>query len=310
MSMDVWIVYVLTVLALMSTPGPSQLLMLTNSGVHGFQRSLATAAGDLTANALQMLAAGLGLAAIIVFVGRFLLVSTADKRAAMSGDEPLFERMVKPVAQYSKPIGLLVVIAAIALPFMPFANRYVVDVATLTLIYIMLGWGLNIVVGLAGLLVSLNLNLPRYFVEAQLGLELLGYFAALSYVLVAGLFVVNALGEASVSRLARLYRDGAGGAYLRLLLGIAGLGAACGLVGLALAWLAGAPLLRLLYAEDYAAYAGLFGMIMLAAPLRYAAGVLQFGLTAARHFRLQFALQAVLVVRWQNDCWLMMLACS
>lgn len=65
MSMDVWIIYVLTVLALMSTPGPSQLLMLTNSGVHGFQRSLATAAGDLTANALQMLAAGLGLAAII-----------------------------------------------------------------------------------------------------------------------------------------------------------------------------------------------------------------------------------------------------
>lgn len=93
-----------------------------------------------------------GVAAIIVFVGRFLLVSTAEQRAAMSGDEPLFERMVKPIAQYSKPIGLLVVIAAIALPFMPFSNRYVVDVATLTLIYIMLGWGLNIVVGLAGLL--------------------------------------------------------------------------------------------------------------------------------------------------------------
>lgn len=65
MPLDTWIVYVLTVLALMSTPGPSQLLMLTNSGVHGVRRSLATAAGDLSANALQMLAAGLGLAAII-----------------------------------------------------------------------------------------------------------------------------------------------------------------------------------------------------------------------------------------------------
>ena len=57
--------YVSTVLALMSTPGPSQLLMLSNSGAHGFRRGLATAAGDLTANALQMLAAGLGLAAVI-----------------------------------------------------------------------------------------------------------------------------------------------------------------------------------------------------------------------------------------------------
>lgn len=65
MPIETWTIYVLTVLALMSTPGPSQLLMLTNSGVHGFGRSLATAAGDLTANALQMLAAGLGLAVLI-----------------------------------------------------------------------------------------------------------------------------------------------------------------------------------------------------------------------------------------------------
>ena len=35
---------------------------------------------------------------------------------------------------------------------MPFASRYVMDVAILVITYIMLGWGLNIVVGLAGLL--------------------------------------------------------------------------------------------------------------------------------------------------------------
>jgi branched-chain amino acid transport system permease protein len=41
---------------------------------------------------------------------------------------------------------------AILLPLLPFADRYVIDVATTVLIYVMLGWGLNIVVGLAGLL--------------------------------------------------------------------------------------------------------------------------------------------------------------
>ena len=46
-------------------PGPSQLLMLSNSARHGAQRSLWTAFGDLTANALQMTAAGFGLAVII-----------------------------------------------------------------------------------------------------------------------------------------------------------------------------------------------------------------------------------------------------
>lgn len=66
MPLETWILYISTVLAFMSTPGPSHLLMLSNSISHGFKPSLATAAGDLSANALQMLAASLGLAAIII----------------------------------------------------------------------------------------------------------------------------------------------------------------------------------------------------------------------------------------------------
>ena len=74
MTMQIWLIYVGTVLVLMSTPGPSQLLMLSNSASHGFSRSLATAAGDLSANALQMLASGLGLAAILAASGQALLL--------------------------------------------------------------------------------------------------------------------------------------------------------------------------------------------------------------------------------------------
>ena len=66
MSSEIWLTYFATVLAFMITPGPSHLLMLSNSMTHGFRRSLVTAVGDLTANALQMLAAGLGSAAILV----------------------------------------------------------------------------------------------------------------------------------------------------------------------------------------------------------------------------------------------------
>ena len=65
MTIETWLIYVATVIALMSTPGPSQLLMLSNSASNGFRRALSTAAGDLSANFLQMLAAGLGLAAVI-----------------------------------------------------------------------------------------------------------------------------------------------------------------------------------------------------------------------------------------------------
>ncbi len=52
----------------------------------------------------------------------------------------------------SRLIGPAAVAFALLLPFLPFANRGVVDLGCVILSYIMLGWGLNIVVGLAGLL--------------------------------------------------------------------------------------------------------------------------------------------------------------
>jgi branched-chain amino acid transport system permease protein len=48
--------------------------------------------------------------------------------------------------------GLLLALAGLALPFLPFADRYVLDLGTTVLIYMMLGAGLNVTVGLAGLL--------------------------------------------------------------------------------------------------------------------------------------------------------------
>ena len=65
MTIETWALYVSTVLLFMCTPGPSHLLMLSVSTSNGFQRSLATAAGDLTANAIQIVLAGLGLAAAL-----------------------------------------------------------------------------------------------------------------------------------------------------------------------------------------------------------------------------------------------------
>ena len=63
--------------------------------------------------------------------------------------EPLYRTLAKrmPLA-YS--IAMLA--AGAILPFLPFADRYVLDISILIITYIMLGWGLNIVVGLAGLL--------------------------------------------------------------------------------------------------------------------------------------------------------------
>lgn len=47
---------------------------------------------------------------------------------------------------------LMMVVVLVLLPFTPWGDRLLLDRLTLTLIYVMLGWGLNVVVGLAGLL--------------------------------------------------------------------------------------------------------------------------------------------------------------
>lgn len=65
MTFATWALYVGTVLLFMCTPGPSHLLMLSVSASNGFRRSLATAAGDLTANTIQIILAGFGLAAAL-----------------------------------------------------------------------------------------------------------------------------------------------------------------------------------------------------------------------------------------------------
>lgn len=66
MTIEVYLAYLAVVAVFFATPpGPSQILMITNSARFGLRKSTATIAGDLSANALQMIAAGFGLAVLI-----------------------------------------------------------------------------------------------------------------------------------------------------------------------------------------------------------------------------------------------------
>lgn len=62
------------------------------------------------------------------------------------------DRIGEVAALIGRYLGPIAIVFAVAMPFMPFADQRMVDIGILVLTYIMLGWGLNIVVGLAGLL--------------------------------------------------------------------------------------------------------------------------------------------------------------
>ena len=66
MTLETYVLYLATLAVFFATPpGTSQILIISNALRFGLRRSLWTGAGDLSANALQMLAAGFGLAAVI-----------------------------------------------------------------------------------------------------------------------------------------------------------------------------------------------------------------------------------------------------
>jgi homoserine/homoserine lactone efflux protein len=66
MSIETYLIYLGTVLLFFAhPPGPSQLLFIGGSIQHGLKRAMPIMAGDLSANAIQILIAGFGLASII-----------------------------------------------------------------------------------------------------------------------------------------------------------------------------------------------------------------------------------------------------
>lgn len=92
------------------------------------------------------------MAAAIVFTGRLaitLLGSSDNVRDVIGAGSAGVSAQLMGLAKWVAPA---LIVFAVALPFMPFSDRYIMDLAILVLTYVMLGWGLNIVVGLAGLL--------------------------------------------------------------------------------------------------------------------------------------------------------------
>ena len=144
--------------------------------------------------------------------------------------------------------------------------------------------------GFVMMLISLNTNIPRYFIERYLGERELGIFAAMSYLMVVGQMVVSALAESASPRLAKYYAAGNSTAFGTLMLKLVGVGLMLGAGGVFVAVVAGGPILTLLYKPEYAERADLFLWLMVAAGILYVAAFLGYGITAARYFRVQMPL--------------------
>ena len=155
--------------------------------------------------------------------------------------------------------------------------------------------------GLTTALISLNSNLPRFFIEGMLGKDALGYFAPIAYFVLLGQLVSGALGRAASPRLALLYRQDRRG-YGRLLVELVLLGVVLGCVGVLVAALVGADFLRLVYGAAYARHAPLLVLLMVSSGVLLVNSFVGVGISAARFFRVQTVTYLVVVLTMLVAC--------
>jgi O-antigen/teichoic acid export membrane protein len=144
--------------------------------------------------------------------------------------------------------------------------------------------------GLVSMLISLNANVPRYFIEHFWGERSLGFFAAIAYVTVAGTFVIGAVGQAALPRLARYYESRDTAAFKTLVIKLSAIAIALGVGGVLVALVAGQTLLSVLYRAEYGQYSSLLSLMMCAAALSYWASILNYAMIATRTFHPQLPL--------------------
>jgi len=87
-----------------------------------------------------------------VFCGRLGLRALQQLYPRRTGRNAALTSLATWGSRQAVPITIAGIAFAATLPFLPFSSRYLIDLGTTVLIYVMLGWGLNVVVGLAGLL--------------------------------------------------------------------------------------------------------------------------------------------------------------
>ncbi len=121
----------------------------------------------------------LAIVVAIVFAGRFLIVLLYQSGAfGLDLGRFISSQTKTRIARLSRFAGPALLLFAIAMPFLFNANRYYLDLGILVLTYVMLGWGLNIVVGLAGLL---DLGYVAFYAVGAYSYALLAQYSGLSF---------------------------------------------------------------------------------------------------------------------------------
>ena len=147
--------------------------------------ALSLIAGGAVRAALLIMAGFAAAAAFIPWPSQFLLIAAVGGAGLISlrailillGSRPV-DAMKAAIMPAGRFVPWALIVFAVLLPLLPFANRGVLDTGVMILTYVLLGWGLNIVTGLAGLL---DLGYAAFFAIGAYTAAILGSSFGLSF---------------------------------------------------------------------------------------------------------------------------------
>jgi O-antigen/teichoic acid export membrane protein len=151
---------------------------------------------------------------------------------------------------------------------------------------------------------TLNDSIPRFFIEAHLGADNLGIFAAMAYVVVGASRCVISLGQAVAARLAKYYAFDRK-SYILLLTKVVLIALAMSVAAILFGVFFGQAFLRIVYNPEYAEQPDVFIWLLILAGTQMVTSMLGVGMTAARRFRSQIWVQAIAVGVCLIACWLL-----
>jgi O-antigen/teichoic acid export membrane protein len=166
-------------------------------------------------------------------------------------------------------------------------------------------WNLSMAglpMGFVLMMVSLNLSIPRYFIQHSLGMAELAIFSAIATLMAAGSVVTNAIGQAAAPRLAKYFAMGDRRGFATLVGAITAASLGLGAAGYGTALFFGRNAMALIYRPEYSTRQDVLLWLMGASGFYYLGSTLGYAVTAARCFTPQLPLFTVAAITTALAC--------
>ena len=150
--------------------------------------------------------------------------------------------------------------------------------------------------GISVMLISLQANLPRFFLEKYFGSAEVGIYSALAYILVIGSVFINSIGQSISPHLAKQWAIGDIDGFKKTTIQAAVIAGALGLVSVIMVIIFGKQFLTLFYGEIYAKWNDALFIVMLSGAFLYMAAVFGYAITAAGALKQQVPMFVVILL--------------